>query len=451
MKALLTLLMSAIWYCTIAQPLPSGTPTAEEYRFLMKREFRLLVTNTNGTAPGGFAGLDLTEGKASFSPAYQFEHGSVLSAKVNAGATEGLAYLFKRELNTNVSLGVEFNFIPQKQQLPILGQTKFLETDFDQVASYNGDKAALNSQFQTDTMNINSGAVLREQREKLSKKFQADYADSVQNYASWLVIQQQSFHQSLQRLRLEILAINNLLNNQTQFKHWRDAQIKIVEDKQAQAMKLLGTGKIKVDGFQIIWFTLGGQVRRDAFKRFDPTLDYENRLIDEKYSSHQLYGKLSVYRRSSQRTKIRYFSLGVLFNSKSNFQDLTSTEITVQNDYGSNGPSSMASSKKYTAYIGDYKKQIREVTINADYYGFFNNIFAVHTYCTYRLCDGIRPELNFGMGLLHPFAAAKDEKNFVNAEIFYTITNIWRMVKDELKLADQGRLGVRFTFPINFN
>lgn len=449
MKGLLILLTPVVWFCAIAQQ--SGTPTDEEYRFLMKRQFRTLVTNTNGTAPGGFAGVDLAEGKASFSPAYQFLHGNIISAKVNAGATEGLAYLFKRELNTNVSLGGEFNFIPHKERFAMLGPTKSIDTDLDQVSSYHGDRASVHLQFETDSLNIVSGAILRDRLTKLSQKFRADSIDSAQHYKSWLLIQQQAFHQSLQKIRDEINLTNGILRNQTQFDDWKDIQLKAAEDKRDQALNLLGPEKIKLTGYQVIWFTLGAQVRRDAFKRFDPTLDYADRLIDETYTSHQLYARASIYRLSDEKKRIRYFSIGILYNSKSNFQDLSSTEITVQNDYGSDSISSMGSSKKYTAYIGNYKKALDELLINVDYYRFTSDVFAVHTYGTYRVCDGIRPELNLGIGFLHPFAAAKNEKNFVNVEVFYTLTNVWRIVKDDLKLADQGKLGVRFTFPISFN
>lgn len=452
MKALLfTLLVYVISIQSLAQTPTPGTPTEEEYITIMNGLFRTLVTNSNGTTPGAFAGLNMAEGKASFSPAYQLANGDILSGKINAGLTEGLAYLFKRELNTNVSLGIEYNHIPN-WNLKFLGLTRYIDTDVDQVTSYHKEKDNVKLQFRADSLKIVSGSSLFERRANLCQKI----IGHEQCFDSNCPEKDSLFRRTKDIILSEMATIDSILCDSNRFAEWKDTQLALAKSKRKEALNQLGLDKIEIEEFQLIWFTAGAQVKRDAFKRFDPMLDFANRLIDETYTSHQLYGKISLYKRrlAGNPRKLRtanYFSFGFLYDSKSNFQELNPVEITIQDDYGSNSTSSMFSSKKYTAYEGEYKKNIDELTINFDSYNFTTTSFAIHTYFTYRMCEGIRPELNPGIGLLFPFISSKDDKSILNVEVFYTQFNVWRTIKDDLKIADQGRLGLRFTFPIDFN
>lgn len=447
---------------TITLTSVNGQITEEEYRLLLNQKFRTLLTGYNSAIPGGFTGLELSDAKFAFSPGFQFKNGHVLNGNINGGITEGYADIFKnKKLNTNVSLGCDYHFLNHKRTtLPWTKiPTRTLHTDYGQQASLRKKIATINDEFLTDSLLILAGEKLRERESELLQK-QLDnarlYATRSANATNGLTSNEINAWNLLVAKDLqELTAIQDTLTDPTKRAIWNLQRMREAQAKRNAAKKEVGIEKLDITECELGWWTIGATVRNDAFKRFDDTLDYNDRLISEKFLSKQFRVSYSYLRLSKEMHRTRLFTLGFKWNIKSNFQDLETIDVLIETAYGddvADTTSSMTSVKKYTAYVGEYHKNVNEGILSADYYHFFTNTFAWHGYGTWRMQDKIRPELNLGIGLIHSFLAKKDQKSIINAEVYITLLNIWNSIKsDHLDVLDQSKLGLRFSFPINFN
>ena len=428
--------------------------TSEEYEFLLNRKFRSLVANGNYSVPGSFAGLELTDAKVGFSPAFQFKNGNVISGKINAAATGGIADIFKNsKLNTNVSGGLDFNFLNHKGDNIWLLKfpTRTIHTDYDQKAVLDKKGEAVKRKFLLDSLSIATGEKMRELNKSFKDKYVKDTTLFNQLKGNLSASQTASWQTLISMDKKEWDSVQSISSDPTELSLWISRELRDARAIRDAAKKELSTDKIEVTGCQLGWWTIGGEIRQDAFKRYDPILNYNDRLIDEKYLSKQLRVSYSYLKLSKERKRIRFFNIGFTWNMKSNYQDLKTLDLTIETAQGSDSLSTTSSTKKYTAYVGEYKKHIDEAIINVDYYHFFTNTFAWHAYSTWRMYQGMRPELNIGGGIIHSFLDKKDQKSFINTEVYFTFINIWQAINANLDVFDQSKIGLRFTFPINFN
>ena len=130
--------------------------------------------------------------------------------------------------------------------------------------------------------------------------------------------------------------------------------------------------------------------------------------------------------------------------------DLTKYEVVEEKNQS--GPvNNRYTSEKFNAYQGTYRKDRPGVFLRFDGYKFFtkNNKLAVHLFPEHRIKQNARPVTNLGLGLFIAFQDPKEEKTFVNSEVYVEGVNIFDVGTPDKKFVRRSAAGIRFTFPIS--
>lgn len=446
--------------------------TKEQFNTILNQQFRTLLTGYTGPSVGSFAALDLSESKkVTFAPTFVLKNGNLITGKFNAGITEGFAEIFNNSsLNTNISFDLEYNAIGFKNRKSI---GPMLILDRFEREKFKKKEREIEEAFAIDSAVAKTGYKRRE----IVRKLAADTVilDSLYLKYKHLVVAELSWRigtgprpaYRLSTLTLDSLsdtlgiidvklkiARNAIADNTIAETAWIKAKMIELKMKRASDLEQYEETNLTVHGFRFGWFTFGAQVRNDDFKLFDPTKALpEERLISEKFVSGELRAKYSIYQWSPKHRPY-FLSFGLAYKYKSNYSDLTSVDVSVTNGYPAytDTAKTVSAVEKYTAYTGEYKPFMDELIIDFDFYYFFTkkNTFAVHFYPNLRITSIIKPTLNVGIGILYPFKDSKEEKSIVNAEIYYNFIDLTQSTKDDLRLYKQNKIGIRFSFPINF-
>jgi len=348
-----------------------------DFNSLIYKQFSNLITGHSANALGGYASLDLDKGKVNFAPNYLFRNGNILSMTASGGISDGFFEIFnKSELNTNLSFDLQYNFINRKQKRKLeydnLEYKDFLEAQHQIMQKYSKDSLEIKN---NQALSTTSDPLLeRERMFRLNKK------------------------------RAEDLTKSSLVN-------------------------------LHIKGFQFGWFSFGYKLSHDAFKTFDPALDFLEQIQKEKIISHEFKAQYSFYRWSADKFRTFFVSAALIYDYQSNFEDLNSMEISEVTQYGSQA-GARTTTKKYLAYEGDLIKgqHVGRASVDFYYFLFNNNAMGLHLNPTVRIKESQNPLYNMYMGLIIPFKDKKNERSILNAELYYSFNNI----------------GLRFAFPIDF-
>ena len=431
-------------------PQEADSISQEGLKMIVNNQFRNLLAGKTMNSVGSYASADIENKRVTFAPSFALNNGHILSFKANAGVSDGFAQIVHNsKLNTNLSLDAEYHFMRLKKSKHLKDVVIIL--DASEINDFHRRKRRIEPRHSIETFKISSGqelialetkkSTLNQKKARLDKLLQDGYLTGAQK-------------DSLQLIILEINLVDIEINEKSD-SDWEYEKLLELGNKRADSLKAVAPENLTVYGFRFGWFSLGYQIKHDVFKSFDPTLSFSDQISNKQFTSHQFRIQYSHYRwmMYNDSTCPWFFSGGITFNYKSNFEDLTPVEITEVTHHGTTGTENRKSTEKYAAYTGTYKKGIFGALVNADIYSFclFKKTTAIHFYPSVRFSEGIQPICNAGIGLLFPFKDKKDNKVIVNAEIYYTLTDIFKSTESDLSLFAQNNMGLRFTFPFNFH
>ncbi len=435
-----------------------------DYQALLNRQFRLIMTGAGNDVIGNFASIDLSDAKRiTFAPTFQLKNNNLLSAKFNAGISDGFADIFTNSgLNSNLSLSVDYNFLRRKEG-------RFLRFLSDTIKFSGSGKRRLESQtieiehkYKLDSISLVRGI----ERSKLLNQLISDsikYRKAVIEANKELDAQRKAQgydpdkHQDTLRGRVAIQEENLRYTTQKmkilrEEEDWEGKQsIDIGNEKETKEAEA-SEKNIIVRGFRISWFTIGSQIRNDAFKLFDSSDNFADRIESKNFVSFQGKLRYSIFNwlPYDKKKNTWYMTFGLTYNFQSNYQDLTFSEINVTTDYGSNSSDNMTSVKKYNVYSGEYRSDIDEAVLSYDAYFFIKNLAAFHLFPLAKYTETYRPRYSMGFGFLYPLKN-KVEKTIINAEVYANFVNLFRYTDNGFDLFQNYRIGLRFTVPLEIN
>jgi hypothetical protein len=213
-----------------------------------------------------------------------------------------------------------------------------------------------------------------------------------------------------------------------------------------------GFKNLKVWGTSLGWFSFGYKVMCNKFKLFSPFLSPSDQISNKSFISHELRGQYSYYCFSPYAFSTYYMTFGINYNYRDNFTDLSKTEITEVTNYGQN-VLNRTTTNKYTAYVGDYKEGFSEINFDAElyYFLFTDNQAAIHIFPDSRFSDQQKPIWDIGLGIVYTFTNQDKKGSVVNAELYYRMKDISNVTENNNTIFERNEIGLRFTFPINFN
>jgi len=427
------------------------TLSAGDFNRLINNQFSYLITGQAVNTIGGFASFDPGNPKVNFAPNYIFSNGNIIALKASGGISDGIFEIFNHsELNTNLSLDVQFNFINRLQG-------RSLEYDVADYKAFSDKRIKIMETFSSDSLYLvkyQEYNMLKLERAKLSKRLlilDKSRIELEKQAGENVEIRLDSLDYERASLDMKLKFMDNRLKEMSTGKWMLESKIRL-RNSQIDQLNEVGITTLPVEGFRMGWFSVGYKLSNDAFKTFNPSLEFSNQVQKEKVISHEFRAQYSFYHWSAWTFKTFFVSAALTYHYKSNYEDLSTIELTEITEYGLRA-GDRTSTKKYSAYTGDLKKSQNEWVGSFDLYYFMlkNNSVGIHLFPAFRFTENQNPITNLTLGFIIPFKNQKDEKSMVNTEIYYCFTDVFKTTETTFKLFERNKIGLRFAFPINFN
>jgi hypothetical protein len=470
------------------------------FKIIINKEFGALMGTQSRTDIGNFAALDLKEAEVSFSGNFVFKNASVLGIKLSGASLDGIMPIFSNtSLNSKLGIGAQYSFlvgdrtvtledvvykafIDKQRAARLKYETDYLKALNEQaiVAGKVEEMKAVKAEKETQLKKYNDDAFKRVQRKAVDQKMtiRRSIEKELENTAlsqserencqvEWFAVDAEvkaaekeiKSAAELANMSYEIQNTNlSIKNYERQMDEMKPTGVRtgVVDSEMTAARETFWEEAEKVlaaTDFTLQWITVGYSLGNSDFKLFDSKLVYDQQIMKDHNVSHKVTAQWSRYHLSSTKAETYFVSAGLIGGISDNLSELTAVEINERNNY--NTGDYRYTVKKYAAYIGDYKENIRLVHFNADYYHFFfkDNFAAVHLFPEYVIKNHAKPRINSGIGLVFNFKDETKAASVVTAEVYYDFEDWTDNADPEMSngVFKRGNLGVRFSFPIKFN
>ncbi|KKN42700.1 hypothetical protein LCGC14_0710490, partial [marine sediment metagenome] len=106
-----------------------------------------------------------------------------------------------------------------------------------------------------------------------------------------------------------------------------------------------------------------------------------------------------------------------------------------------------------TAYTGvPFEDNLSKLSVFSDlYYYLYQNKLAIHVFPKHVIQSKNKPLTQFTAGIFFAFKNKElTQTSPINVEVFYEFTDIFKTTDNNFRLTERNNIGLRFTFPINF-
>ena len=411
----------------------------EEMSAVINKHFIMYSTGQESASSSSFAAIDLKETEITFSPIFITKSFDVWNAKFKGGITDGASSLFNNnKLNTNISIDLQYNLNLTNGRIKIVG---YIEDDY---VKFRKEKIDVLKNNLLELKNyISKDAILK----------QKDYIIRIDNALKLIPDNDVSSNfQKYEETLMELYGqLDEEMNNLTEL---NDIEKEILLDKfGAWANKLSDTSKKRIAEFKFTqfktkWLTFGVGVRNDEFRLIDKTLTFYDQVEKTNYVSFSAKIQYNSYHFRKYDNSI-FYNIGINYKRKSNFSSLKKIDVIENATIGTDGTVIRASNDKYIAYEGEYKEDLNQLDVNADFFYFINKFqnIGLHVYENSRFLDFVKPSYDLGIGLVFPFR--KKDTTLLNAELYYTIKNIFNTKNTTFGLLERNDIGLRIALPFD--
>jgi uncharacterized small protein (DUF1192 family) len=414
-----------------------------DFNRIINQQFGNLISPISNNNIGNFASLDLKDAKVTFNGTSFFKNGSFIGIKASGGVADGLLPIFTNAtLNTNMSLDFQYNFLNLNNQGIMYDDASFRAMN-EQKEKVLEEYAVKQKELDTDYQITSLQLEIEILKQKLAKA-------STALGAATSLFKADSIKFQMFKLQHLIDSKGKELSNYPNNKIARQFDL---DNAKATELKKLKEN-LKIVGFKFGWFSIGYGIKSSSFKLFDSSLAFDEQIIKKTFASHYFRFQYSFYKYSPFPHESFFWSIGANAALEDNLTELNSKELSEITNYGAN-PGDRSSTKKFNAYEGSYISGLQSVSLNADFYWFMfeDNKGAFHFYPEYKIKEKMQPTTNLNFGYLMSFKNQDKSGNTVNAELFLALQNIYGANDIDIagNLFKRSTLGLRFTFPINFN
>jgi hypothetical protein len=405
----------------------------------INQQFGNLINPQSNNNIGNFASLDLKEAEVNFGGNIIFNNGSILGIKVKGAVTDGFLPVFSNDkLNTKLGLDIQYNFLDFKK--------KSIIYDNSTCEKYQALRKKVENDYELKKIEIEKG------QKKILLQIDIDKTTKqISTLEAKLLIltglSKDSLDIEASKLKQELAYKKSQLENVPT----KEAMLFELDNWKASEI-IKAQSEVKIYGFKIGWFSLGYGITNNAFKLFDGALTPDIQITKTNYANHSLRLQYNFYNRTPAAYESYFISVGTAISIQDNFSDLTKVEINETKNYGTN-PNDRFITSKYNAYQGTYSKDLKSLSLYADFYWFLfdDNKGAFHFYPEQKIVENLKPSTNLGFGFLMTFKNKEKTDNIINSELYVNLLDVSDNKNSTEKLFTRSSYGIRFTFPINFN
>ena len=409
------------------------------FNTVLKRAFNSVANSSGKNTIGNYASSDIKDGRLSFNASKNFKNGNILSLNASGGITDGFFAIFNQtKVNSNIGISLKYNIRLNSSSISFHTDElaklnkKISDTKIESTISksiYVHTQALLKSKIALNIAEINTiNAQLTTSNLTIKQKAKLEY-----QLAS-AILQQDS----LQLEQQTFMSVSEA-DNQNKSK-----------EKKIKTAALLD---FEYTGISFQWLSIGGGFQNNNFNQFKPSFStLEEQITKQSNLVWNTTIEYNIYKWNQYSKPTYYFLFGAKGSIDDNFSDLTKVEINDVNSYGTS-TNQRTTTKKISAYKGDYKTKLLSAKFYVDYYRFFfKNDAAIHIYPEVYLRQDQKPLYNTGIGLLYSFIDSKDKENKakLHAELYFKLSDLSNTEKSDLTLFQRNELGLRLSIPVSF-
>jgi hypothetical protein len=421
------------------------------------REFTKVVAGDR--LPGNYASFDVAEGELNGAGSSQISDSGILSFTLKAGVSEGLSSLFTdSRVNPNVAFGLNYSFLSPFRKSVIVKNadlSRVLELQLQQIEEDYQRKVvdlAFNADYYRSLQHIIGDSL---------RQLERDVKTAREGIAS----AQSDESGDVSELKKRLAELTKLLGARSKLTVLADS-LEILIKAPATKRTLLNekirkrraleqkTGTL---GARFSWFTIGYKLDNKRFFLYDSTSSkaFNEQLVREEFTSHQLSVSYNYFSSSVHGYGVLYGAVGVSFLLGDNQLLLDKTKVTDKRTVNM-GATERTEEKGYTAFRGDYTKDIRSLRPYVDlfYFPTSSRTIALHAFPEVLFQKDAKPLTNLGLGLFFTFSDAKDKegKATINAELYVQLNDLNNNLdRKRYAFHERNDIGVRVAFPLNFN
>lgn len=403
-------------------------------------KFRSILSASENTQPGTFAGLDLKETKVVFNTVQTFKKGSFLTGNVNASVKDGLSSIFNNStLNTGVGINLSYNHLIR------IGSTKAF---CDDMLWYDLQINRINREYSIDSINVKK--IISELLQKRTNlEYQIDSLNKKKAGSNINDESEQIFVTILSK-QSTLDSVNYILNTNYHKAYKKGRDTTLAKKHNALIQKMSS----KLPGYTIVWFSLNGGLENRAFKLLNTDTGFGYKTKSTTYLDLNFGISFNIYSYSKAPFRTFYMRVTPEVVLSDNLSELDEVKLIETNTVFNDTVTGVITNSKneYSAYLsnGTYRKDLLSAKISFDayYFMFKGNIIALHLFPKVLLSNK-SPVYNGGIGLLYSFKDKKDNSR-VNVEAYFDFRDWFNSSNKNNQFFERNDFGLRFAFPISF-
>ncbi len=469
----------------------------QDYRQIVINTFRVVTTNSDKTTNGNFAALNLKDGVARLNATKNFTNGNMLSVSANGGATNGILSLFNQtKINSNVGAEIKFSLLNKS------GSISYLETSRDEFYSrlnklndvykykkkedptivWKDSVKLLDNEIQLLEKKKNGIKLSSKEESKLKARIEIAKAnrnlvwEEIKSIYNSNPVKRDSLIEVVHDIDSDLKQLQDELTFGTVTEHdkilfsqtiqvkeqlKKDLELKIdffnnlyhkeLLAKQYNKERLSLLKSFKFDAIHFNWFSFGAALQNNNFNQFIPSAStLDSQLVKQNYTTFSASVDWNYAHWDHYASNNWFLTISAKGFISDNFSGLDKLELTDVRNYG-DSLTTRSTSKKITAYSGSYRTKIFGMTGSVDFYDYlFKNNSAMHYFGDATFKEGGYQVYNVGLGFLHSFQNADDDKTKINLELYFKLLDLSNTLNLNSNLLKRNEFGLRLAVPLNF-
>jgi hypothetical protein len=414
--------------------------TRAQFSTIVKKEFKAVINSSGKTTTGKYASADTKDGQLVFNTTWIDKNENMFSVNAHGGVTDGIFSIFNQtKINNNVGFDFRYNFMMKRWSSLAYYDSELIKLSSRIKSSDEEYNLNLTTHSHYREMLIRKLALLDMELKDLSRQMNDKGISSTEKTR----IEYQSAEKNLQRdsilLKQQALYPETVMQKIYKVKNEHDRQL-AAEDFEYNAVFMQ-------------WFSIGGGIQNNSFNHFDPAQPtLESQISKRNFTTWNLSAEWNIYNWHHYSRYTYFLQLGASFNISDNFNELSKMDLTDTNQFGTSLVS-RTSTKKITAYKGDYQTKIIGGKVFLEYYKFlWDNNTAFHIYPEIILQKDRKNLCNAGVGFLYSFQNAneKEKEAKLRAELYVNFTDLTDNLNTGKNFLKRNEFGLRVSFPISF-
>ncbi|RZM28446.1 MAG: hypothetical protein EOO88_08920 [Pedobacter sp.] len=223
----------------------------------------------------------------------------------------------------------------------------------------------------------------------------------------------------------------------------------IILDKEEAKTRAELESNAAVEVFSFNWLTGVAGVGKKKYYTYDPDLQYDLQIEEQKKETYQFGLVINRYRHNESKKRAYYLNAGVLRMRDNNASFLPTTEIK-QEVEKVDGDTTRTISRTYNAFTDPIQNRLQWSLFGNWTFLFTKQMSGFHLSTVVDIRDHSGTLWHSGLGFVISLKSEKKDQPFINLEPYIQFQDILNEYDQDSKFYKRNEIGLRISLPFNF-